>query len=68
MPPEIKFDEVVKSRKSDGTVKNFKCKARKSDGMRRTYLYAAMTKDATPVFVHRTEATPQMNFLRSRQI
>jgi len=46
MPPEIKFDEVVKSRKSDGTVKSFRCKARKSDGMRRTYLYAAMTEDA----------------------
>ena len=35
-------DEAVKSRKSDGTVKSFRCKARKSDGMRRTYLYAAM--------------------------
>jgi len=41
-----KIDEVVKSRKLDGTVKSFRCKARKSDGMRRTYLYAAMTEDA----------------------
>jgi len=36
-----KEDEAVKSPKSDGTVKSFSCKARKSDGMRRTYLYAA---------------------------
>src|SRR4030042_899699 len=42
----MNFDEVVKSRKSDGTIKSFRCKARKSDGMRRTYLYAAMTEDA----------------------
>jgi hypothetical protein len=74
-----KNDEAVKSQKSDGTVKSFRCQARKSDGMRRTYLYAAMTEDAAPVFVHRTEATPQMarfsslspavrrDFLRSRQ-
>jgi hypothetical protein len=27
-----------------------------------------MTEDAAPVFVHCTEATPQMDFLRSRQI
>jgi hypothetical protein len=39
----IKYDEVVKSRKSDGTVKSCRYRARKSDGMRRTYLYAAMT-------------------------
>jgi hypothetical protein len=38
----IKINEAVKSRKSDGTVKSCRCKARKSDGMRRTYLYAAM--------------------------
>jgi len=74
-----KTDEAVKSRKSDGTVKSFRCKARKSDGMRRAYLYAAMNEDAAPVFVHRTEATPQVarfsslspaarrDFLRSRQ-
>ncbi|MFA4911341.1 MAG: hypothetical protein WC649_09915 [Desulfobacteria bacterium] len=42
----IKIDEVVKSQKSDGTVKSSRCKARKSEGMRRTYLYAAMTEDA----------------------
>ena len=41
-----KFDEAVKSRKSDGTIKSFRCKARKSDRMRHTYLYAAMTEDA----------------------
>jgi|WetSurSiteA1Bulk_404760.scaffolds.fasta_scaffold11331_3 hypothetical protein len=38
------LDEAL--RKSDGTVKSFRCKARKSDGMRRTYLYATMTEDA----------------------
>ena len=43
---KFKFYEAVKSRKSDGTVKSFRCKARKSEGMRRTYLYAAMTEDA----------------------
>ena len=31
-----KLDEVVKSQKSDGTVKSSRCKARKSEGMRRT--------------------------------
>ena len=41
-----KNDEVVKSQKSDGTVKSSRCKARKSEGMKRTYLYAAMTEDA----------------------
>jgi hypothetical protein len=29
----------------DGTVKSFRCKARESLGMRRTYRYAAMTED-----------------------
>ena len=43
---KCKFDEVVKSQKSDGTVKSSRCKARKSKGMKRTYLYAAMTEDA----------------------
>jgi hypothetical protein len=66
--PRTKSEKVAKSQKSDGTVKSFRCKARKSDGMRRTYLYAAMNEDAAPVFVHRTEATPKMDFLRSRQI
>jgi len=42
----LKVVEAVKNRKSDGTVKSFRCKARKSDGMRHTYLYAAMTEDA----------------------
>ena len=37
----MKFNEAVKNRKSDGTVKSSRCKARKSDEMRRTYLYAA---------------------------
>ena len=36
---------LVKNHKSDGTVKNSRCKARKSLGMRRTYQYAAVTKD-----------------------
>ena len=49
-----KNDEVVKSQKSDGTVKSSRCKARKSEGMRRTYLYAAMTEDAAPVCVQGT--------------
>ena len=40
------LDELVKSQKSDGTVKSSRCKARKSEGMKRTYLYAAMTEDA----------------------
>ncbi|MEW6615558.1 MAG: hydrogenase maturation protease [Thermodesulfobacteriota bacterium] len=39
-------DEVVKSQKSDGTVKSSRCKARKSERMRRTYRYAATTEDA----------------------
>ena len=41
-----KLDEVVKSQKSDGIVKSSRCKARKSEGMKRTHLYAAMTEDA----------------------
>ena len=41
----IKFNGLVKSHKSDATVKSFRCKARKSLGMRRTYQYAAVTKD-----------------------
>jgi hypothetical protein len=36
----------VKSQKSDDKVNSFRCKARKYEGMRRTYLYAAMTEDA----------------------
>jgi hypothetical protein len=35
-----------KSQKSDDKVKRFRCKARKYEGMRRTYQYAAMTEDA----------------------
>ena len=42
----LKIDEAVKSRKSGGTVKSCRCKARKFDGMRRTYPYAAMTENA----------------------
>jgi len=38
-------DGLVKSHKSDGTVKSSRCKACKSLGMRRTYQYAAVTKD-----------------------
>jgi endo-1,4-beta-mannosidase len=29
----------------DGTAKSFRCKARESLGMKRTYQYAAMTED-----------------------
>ena len=39
------YDDLVKSQKSDGTVKTSRCKARESLGMRRTYQYVAMTKD-----------------------
>ena len=39
------IDDLVKSQKSDGTVKSSRCKARESLGMRRTYQYVAMTKD-----------------------
>jgi len=42
----IKVDELLKSRNLDGKVKSFGFKARKSLGERRTYRYAAMTKDA----------------------
>ena len=40
-----KLDGLVKSHKSDGTVKNSRCKACESLGMKRTYQYAAVTKD-----------------------
>ena len=40
-----KVNDLVKSQKSDGTVKGSRCKARESLGMRRTYQYVAMTKD-----------------------
>jgi hypothetical protein len=40
------FDGPVKSQKSDDKVNSFRCKARKYEGMRLTYLYAAMTEDA----------------------
>ncbi len=40
------FDRLVKIQKSDDTVKRFKCKARKYEGMRRACWYAAMTEDA----------------------
>ena len=46
MKSSANLDEAAKSRKPNGTVKSFRCKARKSDRMRRTYLYAAMTEDA----------------------
>ncbi len=36
---------LVKSHKSDATGKSSRCKARESLGMRRTYQYAAVTKD-----------------------
>ena len=40
-----KFDKLVKSRQSDGTVKSARCKAYESLGMKRTYKYVGMTKD-----------------------
>jgi hypothetical protein len=40
-----KINDLVKSQKSDGTVKSSRCKAHESLGMRRTYQYVAMTKD-----------------------
>ncbi len=40
------FSGLVKSQISDDKVKRFRCKARKYEGMRRTYWYAAMTEDA----------------------
>ena len=40
------IDGLVKSQKSDDKVKSFRCKACKYEGMRRTYVYAAMTEDA----------------------
>jgi len=41
----MKVDGLVKSHKSDGTVKSSRCKERESLEMRRTYQYAAVTKD-----------------------
>ena len=35
-------DDLVKSQKSDDKVKSFRCKVRKSEGMRRTYVYAGV--------------------------
>jgi len=40
------IDGLVKSQRSDDKVKRFRCKARKYEGMRRTYWYIAMTEDA----------------------
>ena len=42
---KVNLDSLVRSHKSDGTVKSSRCKARESLGMRRTYQYAAVTKD-----------------------
>ena len=41
----VKGEGLVRSHKSDGTVKSSGCKAHESLGMRRTYQYAAVTKD-----------------------
>ncbi len=41
----VNINDLVKSQKSDGTVKGSRCKAREALGMRRTYQYVAMTKD-----------------------
>jgi hypothetical protein len=39
------FDGFLKSQNSDGKAKSSLCKARESWGMKRTFWYAAMTKD-----------------------
>jgi len=44
--PSLNIDRLAKSLILDGKVKSFKFKARKSRGMRSTYVYAAMTRDA----------------------
>ncbi len=41
----VNNDGPVKSQISDDKVKRFRCKARKYEGMRRTYWYVAMTED-----------------------
>jgi len=41
-----KVGGLVKSQRSDDKVKSFRYKARKYEGMKRTYWYAAMTEDA----------------------
>ena len=41
-----KVNGLVISQRSDDKVKRFRSKARKYEGMRRTYWYAAMTEDA----------------------
>jgi hypothetical protein len=43
--PIVKFDDLVKSRQSDGTVKSSRGKARESSGKRHTYKYVGVTKD-----------------------
>jgi hypothetical protein len=40
-----KIEQLVESNDLDGIVKNSRCKAHKSLGMKRTWQYAAMTKD-----------------------
>ncbi len=55
----IKIDVLVKSHETDDTVKSSSCKARKYEGMKHTYGYAAMTEDATQ--------RSRWTFLRSRQ-
>jgi hypothetical protein len=41
----VNIDDFVKSLKSDDKVKGFRCKARESLGLRRTWKYVGMTKD-----------------------
>jgi hypothetical protein len=41
----LEMKKLVKSHKTDDTVKSSRCKARKYEGMKRTYGYAAMTED-----------------------
>ncbi len=40
----LEMKKLVKSHKTDDTVKSSRCKARKYEGMRRTNWYAAMTE------------------------
>ncbi|MCX5907001.1 MAG: hypothetical protein NTY64_07390 [Deltaproteobacteria bacterium] len=40
------LDDLVKSRQRNGFVKSSRCKAHNSSGVRRTWQYAATTKDA----------------------
>jgi len=67
------LEGFVKSQTSDDKVKSFRCKARKYEGMRRTYVYAGLAalpelgQGAQPGNDRGCSATQQIDFLRSRQ-